>query len=124
MSAEWEYKAFVYRWKPDETWMLLDAPGSVVAARLFFWQEYQAIIMPKLQEWLDAGWEPVGEVGASAIRTREYKSLAKGAGCLAWFMIICVALSTFGFGLLLMRSWYSEPTEFRVTMRRHLPQTE
>lgn len=121
---EWEYRDFVYTWSPKATWMQLSNPESLVAARLFFWQECQSYIMAELQKWQDEGWEPIGEIGPSAIKTREYKSLYQGSGALGGCLITLLAICTLGLFVPFMFTSYAEPTEFRVAMRRRLPQTE
>ena len=35
------------------------------------WRDYQSVILPEIHRWMDAGWEPISEVGSAAFRTRE-----------------------------------------------------
>lgn len=116
--AEWEYQDFVYPFDPGETWMRLATPEGLVAARLFFWQESQSDIMANISRWQDDGWQPVGELGPSGIKTREFKSFYRGAGIFLGCFGTLLAICTFGLMIPFMRSHYTEPTEFRVTMRR------
>lgn len=53
-------------WVPAETY-------TTVAARLHFWQAVQEVVMEKLQEYFDNGWQPVTEVGAAMIQI-DYQS--------------------------------------------------
>ena len=49
-------------WVPTETY-------TAVAARLYFWQALQAVIMEHIQtQWLDEGWQPVTEIGPGMIK--------------------------------------------------------
>ena len=119
MSAQWEYKDFVYSYKPGWSWCKIGSGGySQAGARIEFWQMSQKYILPELQKWLDNGWEPIGEVGPSGITLHTYKSLAKTPGQAVWTMISTIM--TAGVYLLIAADWYAEPREFRVQMRRRL----
>jgi hypothetical protein len=36
-----------------------------------YWQNLQAEILPKIQNWLDEGWEPISEVGLSGFKIED-----------------------------------------------------
>jgi zinc-ribbon domain len=76
VSTEWEHKDFVYVWNEnDRPYVNMDRPNSpsVADTRLQFWQGKQAEIRRLLQQWLDEGWEPIGEIGPASIQLRECK---------------------------------------------------
>ena len=50
---------------------------SEVDARLHFWQKYQLQIRSELQRWIDAGWEPITEVGPASIILKRRSELEK-----------------------------------------------
>jgi len=122
--VEWEYQDFVQIWPPGRRgWICIsDRSGyTIPEARIYFWQETQAAITKELQKWLDDGWEPVGEVGPSAIQLRTYKSATQGTTTMGGIMLALFVIMTFGLGLifvLLAQDTFVEPTEFRVTLRR------
>lgn len=118
MVNNWEQKDFVFEYNPGWSWVRIDSgSGNTPSeARQYFWQESQRFVLPKLQKWRDDGWEPVSEVGPSAIELRYYKSMGKTFGDkLLGFLALAVSL---GFLVFWVRSEYVEPKEFRVTMRR------
>ena len=117
-AAGWEYKEFVYTFPPKSGWAVVERGGySEAGAKLEFWQMMQQEIWNELQEWLDEGWEPVGEVGPAGITVRYYRKFHYTA--VGWVFIIVFAVWTFGLLLLfLTRTQFAEPVEFRVRMRR------
>jgi len=68
--TEWEYRDFVYTF-PER-----DRPSrycvSVVYTRQDVWNEQQKFILPRLQEWLDEGWEPITEIGVAGLEWAPY----------------------------------------------------
>lgn len=115
---EWEYQDFIYRWAPRHRQQICVNYYSVPEARLHFWQESQATIKREVQTWLDKGWEPVGEIGPSAIQLRSYKSLIQGSDPIEFILQGCLVVATLGLAYFGLRKDFVEPTEFRVTMRR------
>lgn len=119
--TEWEYKDFVSRWKPGSTWVRISGPNShtLPGARLSFWQGAQHVILAGLQEWIDRGWTPVGEVGPGSIVLHQYRSM-KGRSVVWWAFSLFIYVCTFGVWLivdLLSMDHYVEPVEFRLQMR-------
>jgi len=115
----YEHKDFVYRWKVSRRpWRCVTSNGDFLLATLEWWQGHQSWLLPKLQKYLDQGWEPLTEVGPNAYVTRDFKSLTKATGCLDALLMFCVVIGTFGFGLFFIRSLYTEAVEFRVKLRR------
>lgn len=116
MSAS-QTKDFVYTWQPGEVWYRPGFSGPS-AARQYFWDEYQNKLLVDLQNELDQGWEPITQVGPSAIKMRSYEKNAEPdlSDVLFW-------IATVGLGLLYQllnptKILYYEPTEFRVALRR------
>lgn len=63
--TQWEYRDFVYTYPEGKgPWR---ACGSRTYRRQDIWNEQQMFLLPKLQEWLDEGWEPITEVGVGAL---------------------------------------------------------
>jgi hypothetical protein len=64
---EWEYRDFVYSYLafPRDS-----RPArykiSLVQRRHDIWAEQQRILLPKLQQWFDEGWQPITEIGAAS----------------------------------------------------------
>ena len=121
MTTEWEYEDFVYIFKRGESWCKVGSGGYTSAgARIEFWQNYQGFILPRFQQRIDAGWEPITNVGPGGISLREYTALRWSAGGWVWFFI--VTIFTMGLGVFMLffgLSRYVEPVEFRVKLRRH-----
>ena len=117
--VEWQYADFVYRWPGhDRPWHKISGPHgtSEMEARLDYWSENQREILFQLQQWIDMGWEPLGEVGAASIVLRTYRD-AKIGGCSDLLILLIGMVATFGLVLLFIRETYVEPAEFRVQMR-------
>ena len=113
LSSGWEYQDYVLKYQPGSSYKL--GFGYTEAnARLAVWQDTQKTILTELQTWLDAGWEPVSEVGPGGVALRSYKSRTKGLGFVGLFFVLCT-----GGLMLLFPDWWTEPQEFRVNMRRH-----
>lgn len=99
--VEWEFTDFVFPYgnrvgaKRKAEWF---KGYSDNAARAESWAAHQQQILPELQVMLDQGWQPLSEVGPSAIRL---ESVRKFDGILYG-----------GFNT------YLYPVEFRVKLRR------
>ena len=63
--VEWEYESFVVKSEPRGRYEVGQGETEYHAG-LFFWSGHQRELLLRLQEWLDAGWEPITEVGPSA----------------------------------------------------------
>lgn len=113
--TEWEYKDFSLTWKPGTTgWCSVQA-YSEPTARLYYWQNYQSEILPDLQKLLDAGWQPVTEIGPSCVQLRSFKSQDKldlGQGLIVVLTLGAPVL--FGW----TSSWKYEMIGFQVKLRR------
>ena len=117
MAENWEYKEFCFPYRPGWSWYRLGMGGTTdTSARFSFWSGSQRFILPEIQKWLDEGWEPIGEIGPSAITLHYYRSLGKTGGDLV--LGVFLTLCTFGLYLLIGWNEYVEPQEFRVQMRR------
>lgn len=117
---EWVYKDFVYTYPKDFMWAKLGSKGYTLSgAKLEFWQNSQREIFPKIQQWLDRGWEPVGEISSACIEIRTSTGHKdKTAGYWAWNAF--GSLFTFGLSLILAAidvSEVAEPTRFVIQMR-------
>ena len=73
-ETEWEYDDCVIKWDDD------DLPQGKFGLALsdyqikaMFWDWYQQDILVLYQKWLDKGWEPITEVGSSAIKIANHK---------------------------------------------------
>lgn len=95
--VEWDNKDFVLEWKQGTGGKYyVNEQNSHNTNRLQVWSDTQSWILPKIQEWLDDGWQPVTEIGPSAI------SFRSTTGAIGYIF----AVITF------------EVSEFRVKMRR------
>jgi zinc ribbon protein len=115
--VEWEYRDFVYKWEHKQTWYRT-AKYNEMQARVDIWMNYQSKIAVELQKWLDQGWSPIGEVGASGIRLNTYSQWDPTAA-IVW------AIFTAGVALIVapfFRESFIEPEEFRLKMRRPMSQ--
>jgi hypothetical protein len=113
---QWHYKDFVYTWSHKETWYR-SSNYNDTQVRVDVWMNYQSKISALLQKWYDEGWQAVGEVGPSSIKIHQYKE---------WDGIAAVWWTIFTAGLALiiapfLRESFTEPTEFRLQMRRQQP---
>ncbi len=117
---QWEYKDFIYTYPKNFMWAKLGDKGYTLhSAKLEFWQNSQRQIFPKLQEWFDQGWEPVGEVGPGCIEVKTSTGHKdKTTGYWAWNTV--AGLFTFGLSLALAAldvSEVAEPTKFIIQIR-------
>src|SRR5262249_488589 len=122
------YKSFTYEsWQPGDGWSALvdDERYLVPLAREAVWNSHQERILSELQGWIASGWEPVDDVGPSAIRLSKSQELSPKVSLIDVFFWIV----TLGVGLLIHlllstpRSYVVyRPVEFSVRMRRQSPQ--
>ncbi len=108
-TENWEYKDFIYPFKKGAMWY---RNSTETEARISFWNDYQALILPELQKWLDQGWQPVTEIGPAGFHVRWYNKIG-----ITWLAL----LLTFGLSLVFdfaNPDRYCEPVEFRVALRR------
>ncbi len=80
---DWEYKDFVMTFPPKKIRSVSASNYTEPAARLTYWQNYQSLIMPELQKWLDDGWQPLTEISPSCIQLDTYRLTQSG-----WSIII------------------------------------
>ncbi len=115
---EWETRDFVYVWTSGVDWVMLGPWGyTEVGARYHFWQRWQSRIAQALQQWRDDGWQPIGEVGPECVRLRYYEKYNYDPIATAIIGVLVVA--TLGLILLIVpKTPFAEPTEFRLPMRR------
>jgi hypothetical protein len=96
--TEWISRDFVYEFPPpgQGPWAKLGSGAySQAGAKLEFWQNSQREITTELQEWVDEGWQPVGEVGPSCIEIKtSYSHRDKSA--VYWLMFLFFSIPTFG----------------------------
>jgi hypothetical protein len=112
--TEWEHRDFVLEWNHKDAWYNT-SHFTDARVRAEVWVNNQAYISSELQKFIDAGWQPIGQVGPSNIELRTYKELNGGK-------YILFALVSAGIGLLLPFLFYDtfiEPTKFCVHLRRH-----
>jgi uncharacterized OB-fold protein len=110
---QWEYNDFVYTWSHKDTWYRTSSYNDT-QVRVDVWMNYQSRISAALQKWYDEGWQPVGEVGPSSIKIHQYTQW-DGTAAVVW------TIFTAGLALLIapfLRESFTEPTEFRLQMRR------
>ena len=115
--TEWEHKDFRLTWDGRTTGWISAEHYTEPAAKLDYWQNYQSVIMPRLQPLLDEGWQPMGEIGPACIQLRHYKSL-QGA---SWFGILLGTIASFGLLLLIlpfMGTWKFQMIGFELRLRR------
>jgi hypothetical protein len=68
IPAKLEYQWFSWEWKSGQGGRYdLGVGKNEQLARLFFWNDVQSKVLPSLQKELDQGWQPVSEVGPSAL---------------------------------------------------------
>ncbi len=96
-AVKWEYRTFEYHYAPGHE--PYRGAASIVYTRENVWQEEQEFLLPKLQLWLDLGWEPITEVGSSALIWEQYKKVE------------------LGWDLIPSRFPYEKVSAFRVKMR-------
>jgi hypothetical protein len=70
--ANWEYKWFSWELKKGQGGHydlhgMYGATYTEQSARLFFWNSEQTKVLPEFQKELDEGWQPLSEIGASAV---------------------------------------------------------
>ncbi len=70
--ANWEYKWFSWELKKGQGGHynlqgMYGATYTEQSARLFFWNNTQAKVLPEFQRELDAGWQSLSEIGPSAV---------------------------------------------------------
>lgn len=71
--TEWEYDSFIYHFQSDSIGVPLGlGKYAETEAKRKFWQNSKDRIWMELQRWLDKGWEPMGDVGASCIEIHRY----------------------------------------------------
>lgn len=101
-NIEWEYKDFELTWKSGTTGWISTEHYTEPAAKLDYWQNYQSVIMPDLQKWLDKGWQPIGEIGASCIQLRYFHgSWSETQNWLVHIIMIFVSMGAWIFFILL-----------------------
>lgn len=83
--TEWEHKYFSLEFGSGEQGRYeLSSGKGEVQARLFFWNVLQSEVLSKLQLYLDRGWQPITEVGPSALVFDWYNS---DAFCQDWLSV-------------------------------------
>jgi hypothetical protein len=110
---QWDFKEYAYTWSHDQTWYN-SSQYNDDHVRKDVWLSYQSKIGEQLQICYDEGWEPIGEVGPSCIRLN-YFSKWNAAGAIVFTIL------TAGLGIILapfIRTQVTEPTEFKLRMRR------
>lgn len=111
---EWEYKDFVWTFSGGGVSLSKFGGYTMAGARAEVWSQCQSAILSDLQEDLDEGWEPIGEIGPTALTFRDTLRLNWGA-------YIVAGVFTMGVGLLapffFLDTW-TIPIEFRVRLRR------
>jgi hypothetical protein len=119
---------FVYSFPPKSVWVLARATGDNEWAILNetrriqneFWGKSQQDILVELQKWLDDGWEPVTEVGPSAIKLETKKSY-QAKPKFYWIIQVVLACFTLGLSLLLVllqRDVLTFASSFEVKMKK------
>lgn len=70
-QVEWEYQDFLIKWgaRDGGRYFLKDGENENTI-RLKVWNNSQSWILPKIQELLDNGWQPVTQVGPPAFSFR------------------------------------------------------
>ena len=72
--TEWEYCYYVHWWDLGRGGSYqLDGNQTEMRARLEWWASHQKTFNPRLQEYLDQGWEPITEMGPNAYNLRHHK---------------------------------------------------
>jgi hypothetical protein len=67
-TGKWYTKDFVYRWPPGGRYNgKFGTLVNAAAVKRSFWDAFQIEILPIVQEWLDDGWQPISEIGPSAL---------------------------------------------------------
>ena len=67
-SGDWYYEDFVYRYPPGSRPMgKFGIAVNILQVKHSFWDRYQNELLPIVQQWLDDGWQPVSEIGPSAL---------------------------------------------------------
>jgi hypothetical protein len=111
---DWEYKDFVWTFTSGGINLSNFGGYTMAGARHEVWSECQSAILSDLQQDLDNGWEPIGEIGPTALKFRDTLRLNWGA-------YIVAGIFTMGIGLLapffFLNTW-AIPVEFRVRLRR------
>lgn len=118
MSTQYDYTTFTFPITCGYWYSTTGNNGySDSRVRLEEWQNHQREILPKLQEFIDKGWETLGEVGPASIKLRHYKR--NTTTMIGVIIILVFAVPTFGISLLmLLPSDVVSPTEFSVALRR------
>ncbi|EKD52605.1 MAG: hypothetical protein ACD_61C00294G0002 [uncultured bacterium] len=93
--TEYAYKDFVWTW-PAGRWQKINAFWPESGFRYTLWTEEQVNILTALRSELDNGWEPVSEVGPSAINLEYSTATESTVGCSNVFVWVL----TCGIGLL------------------------
>ncbi len=112
VPPQWEYYEFHLTW--EKTYWIRCSKSSEAEARLDYWQSYQSVIMEKLQEYLDQGWQPLTEIGPAAIQLITKKTVVKTD----LVRSVLGAPFTYGISLLMMRDWFFFMTGFYIKLRR------
>jgi hypothetical protein len=120
--TEWDYKDFKLTWAQGKTGWVSAHHYAEPSARLYYWQNYQSMIMRDLQKLLDEGWRPIGEIGPAGINLRSFKSYDSG-DIFIYAMVIVIVFGTFGLGILAIpffwpSSYKYELIGFKVELRR------
>jgi hypothetical protein len=91
---------------------------SVEEVRQRFWTAYQKAVEQLLQEWKDAGWQPVAAPGPTCLEMRVAKDY-RDKSLLYWILMIVAIPVTAGISLLvaLIPRPFAEPTRYVVKMR-------
>jgi hypothetical protein len=112
--VEWEYKDYVFTYTGGGARLSNFGGFTMAGARHEVWSQSQGWILPDLQEWMNQGWEPIGQIGPESLVFRTELRLS-------WLSFIIFAIFTAGLGLLLFFLFFDTwaiPVEFRVKMRR------
>lgn len=83
--VNWEYRWFSWEYKEGQGghYDLHGAYGvtwTEQSARLFFWNNMQASVLPAFQKELDEGWQPLSEIGPSAVLFQKHDTWLELAG--------------------------------------------
>ncbi|MBX3084761.1 MAG: zinc ribbon domain-containing protein [Anaerolineae bacterium] len=119
VPTAWEYQDFLVTWDVGtRPYRLL---ASVTITRDYIWAAHQKRVLPELQKWLDAGWQPITETGVAACEWNFFAKRDFSFGCMEIVGFIWTFSLYFWIWLFLRGTnpiQYEELIGYRVKMRR------
>ena len=120
-----EFKEFVWIWPKENRLECRIAGGnpnaSIPDALQAFWADEQYNIMSSLNQEIADGWEPITEVGPSAIKYNDFTKSISIIDCsrvLGWVLSLGLLFITDAFSGFARKEIWCEPLSVRIQLKR------